>query len=276
MRCGRGHDHASIAEVRACYGLPADKGRQENLVPAGPCEHGHLTKEQIEEGKRREAATPAYRVVQDVKGVFTSACPACVAGMHTRADRLEIPNANFSGHSGPHQNAQPISRVNRYAGNCTLCGGYVPSEAGVLHGNKETGYTITHLPDKCVAMSEPPGDGNGNLSQRKGSLPYVPEGHYAIASATGNNDLDFFRVDRPTEGDYAGRTFVKRVIGGKPDANIRRSEYRAVLQRILDAGPEQAATLYGQALGQCWRCNRHLTDELSRKLGIGPDCRSRM
>jgi hypothetical protein len=83
-------------------------------------------------------------------------------------------------------------------------------------------------------------------------------------------------VDRPTEGEYAGRTFVKRVIGGKPDTNIRRSEYRTVLQRILDAEPAQAAILYGQTLGHCWKCNRTLTDELSRKLGIGPDCRAKL
>lgn len=106
-------------------------------------------------------------------------------------------------------------------------------------------------------------------------LPDVPEGHYAVASRTGNNDLDFFRVDRPTEGRWTGRTFVKRVIGGKPDHPVRGAETRLALEAIVAAGVEASAVLYGQEIGRCYRCNRHLTDETSRALGIGPDCRSK-
>lgn len=106
-------------------------------------------------------------------------------------------------------------------------------------------------------------------------LPDVPEGHYAVTSRTGNNDLDFFRVDRPTEGRWAGRTFVKRVIGGKPDHAVRGAEARTALEAIVAAGVQQAGALYGQEIGRCYRCNRHLTDETSRALGIGPDCRSK-
>jgi hypothetical protein len=35
-----------------------------------------------------------------------------------------------------------------------------------------------------------------------------------------------------------------------------------------DAGPR-----FGREIGACWVCGRTLTDELSRKLGIGPVCR---
>lgn len=47
-----------------------------------------------------------------------------------------------------------------------------------------------------------------------------------------------------------------------------------VLTAIL-ADPAAAATLYGTELAQCYRCNRTLTDETSRSLGIGPECRSK-
>jgi hypothetical protein len=103
----------------------------------------------------------------------------------------------------------------------------------------------------------------------------IPAGHYAVASLTGNNDLDFFRVDRPTEGRWAGRTYVKRVVGGKPDSKVFGKTGEQVLQAIWDAGIGDSAKLYGTELGQCSRCNRHLTDELSRSLGIGPDCRNK-
>lgn len=107
------------------------------------------------------------------------------------------------------------------------------------------------------------------------SLPDVPAGHYATASRTGNNDLDFWRVDRPTQGQWAGRTFVKRVIGGHEDQRVNLTETRAALEAILAAGLEEASRAYGQSIGRCGRCNRSLTDETSRAYGIGPDCRSK-
>jgi hypothetical protein len=112
-------------------------------------------------------------------------------------------------------------------------------------------------------------------SERTHSSISIPAGHYAVASLTGNNDLDFFRVDRPTEGRWAGRTYVKRVVGGKPDSKVFGKTGEQVLQAIWDAGIGDSAKLYGTELGQCSRCNRHLTDELSRSLGIGPDCRNK-
>lgn len=103
-------------------------------------------------------------------------------------------------------------------------------------------------------------------------LADVPGGHYAVES-TGHNDLAFYRVDRPTEGRWAGRVFVKLVVGGHPDQNVPRGHVAGVLARI--AADPDAAARYGRELGRCCRCNRHLTDETSRALGIGPECRSR-
>jgi hypothetical protein len=102
----------------------------------------------------------------------------------------------------------------------------------------------------------------------------IPEGYYATPSLTGHNDLDFWRVDKPAEGKWAGYIFVKRVIGGRPSVNVKGSTKFQALDAILAAGPEQAMALYGQTLGYCGRCGRHLTDEESRAYGIGPVCRA--
>jgi hypothetical protein len=102
--------------------------------------------------------------------------------------------------------------------------------------------------------------------------PDVPAGRYAVASRTGNNDLDFYKVDRPTEGKWAGRTFVKRIIGGHDDTPVRGAEARQALQAIVNAGTFAAGALYGQTIGECGRCGRHLTDETSRAQGYGPEC----
>lgn len=103
----------------------------------------------------------------------------------------------------------------------------------------------------------------------------VPAGYYAVESATGNNDLDFFRVDKPTDGKWRGYTFVKRVVGGHSDIRIRGTQAEAAMQAIVAAGPFKAGQLYGQKIGRCYKCHRSLTDETSRQLGIGPECRKK-
>ena len=123
----------------------------------------------------------------------------------------------------------------------------------------------------CYGLGEPDGTAKGTGQ----AYPDVPAGYYAVKSITGNNDLDFFEVDRPTEGKWAGYTFVNQVIGGKPSAGIKRLSKRIeILQAILDVGWQAAARTYGLEIGRCYKCNRHLTDEVSRQLGIGPTCRS--
>jgi hypothetical protein len=109
-------------------------------------------------------------------------------------------------------------------------------------------------------------------SFRHDQLPDVPAGHYAVNSLTGNNDLDFFRVDRPEEGQWAGRTFVKRIVGGHPARPVRGTTMRQALDAIGAAGFDAARTLFGTELGRCWKCNKTLTDDLSRAVGIGPEC----
>jgi len=103
----------------------------------------------------------------------------------------------------------------------------------------------------------------------------VPAGHYAVESATGSNDYDFWKVDKPDSGKWEGWTFVKRVIGGRPAQRVKGAEAKAALAAIEAAGPPAAARLYGQEIGRCGRCNRHLTDKESRSLGIGPECRKK-
>lgn len=181
-------------------------------------------------------------------------------------------------------------KSNQYPGNCRLCGAKVEAEQGRV--DKIDGKWLTsHLDGKCPqkpplrkvgryrhsgdpAWESADGDpqGYGDPADRYAAIPV---GHYATGSLTGHNDLDFWRVDRPEQGKYAGRTFVKRIVGGKPDLNVSRETKFAALEAILEIGTELSAALYGQKLGRCSRCNRHLTDELSRKFGMGPECRSK-
>jgi hypothetical protein len=164
-------------------------------------------------------------------------------------------------------------RKNRYENVCARCGILVPPDGGRVDKNSEGKWVVSHLEGQCPE----------DAAQLKMEAPQfqdadysgIPRGHYATKSLTGNNDYDFWRVDRPEQGNYAGRTFVKRIVGGKPDFNVSRAVRIAALEAILAEGIDATGFRYGQELGACRYCNRHLTDELSRSLSAGPECRSK-
>ena len=177
-------------------------------------------------------------------------------------------------------------RANRYDGPCDICGHVVPANRGTLHrvdgrwtarhrpavwsGSPVSGSYVGGCPDGPPPSPEPRPEPRTGPSYRP--APTVPAGHYAVTMTDGAA-LTFYRVDVPTDGRWAGYVFVKRVIGGRPDVAVRGADARAVLTAI--AADDDAAARYGREIGRCYVCNRHLTDETSRALGIGPDCRTR-
>lgn len=103
-------------------------------------------------------------------------------------------------------------------------------------------------------------------------VKYTPAGRYAIDF---EGKLRFFKIDRPTEGRWAGFVFVKEQAGDNehPVKTLRRQE---VLEAIAAEGAEVCSTRYGRELGHCGVCGRTLTDEQSRAQGIGPVCIAKM
>lgn len=97
----------------------------------------------------------------------------------------------------------------------------------------------------------------------------VPAGRYAIDSEDGHTS--FYHVDRPEHGKWAGFTFVKLQVGGSVQ-RLSQKMGKAILKRIEEAGPKEASIRYGMELGVCGVCGRDLTNEESRKAGIGPIC----
>lgn len=99
--------------------------------------------------------------------------------------------------------------------------------------------------------------------------PQVPAGRYAVED---EGVLKFYKVDRPTEGRWAGRTFVSVQASDELHPLRNPTTRKRILALIEAAGPEQASARYGHELGRCGICNRTLTDEASRARGIGPVC----
>lgn len=104
-----------------------------------------------------------------------------------------------------------------------------------------------------------------------GTYPDVPAGRYAVATEDGAiNELAFYKVDCPTEGRWAGFTFVKHIVGSD-ELSVRREAKLTVLNKIA-ADIEGAAARYGHEIGRCGFCDRQLTNDVSRERGIGPEC----
>lgn len=107
------------------------------------------------------------------------------------------------------------------------------------------------------------------LAEKFGS---IPAGFYATDSLTGNNDTDFWEVDRVTEGNWAGCLFISQVVGGHSPFRVKGDRAQHALQEIMAVGIEAARFRFGQELGRCGKCGRDLTKYASRRLSIGPSC----
>lgn len=100
----------------------------------------------------------------------------------------------------------------------------------------------------------------------------VPAGRYAIEHG---GTLKFFKVDKPTEGRWAGFVFVK-VQASDDEYPIRNRQTKNEILAEIAKDPQAASARYGHELGSCGICGRTLTDEDSRARGIGPICAGKM
>ena len=135
-------------------------------------------------------------------------------------------------------------------------------------------------------VSSPAGSGEARIRQEpaaRTSLPTladlkdVPAGYFATSSRTGNNDLDFWRVDKPANGKWAGYSFAVRILGGGDGSSMRtikldNIQMRLALVAIRAAGFEEAGDAFADAIRRCKKCGLVLTDELSRERRMGMSC----
>lgn len=102
-------------------------------------------------------------------------------------------------------------------------------------------------------------------------LPPIESGRYAIEV---DGVWKFYKVDRPAEGYWKGRTFVK-ALGSDTEYKLPFKSQLSVLESIVAADAEKALIEYGHRVGRCGVCGRTLTDPESISLGIGPICRAK-
>lgn len=101
-------------------------------------------------------------------------------------------------------------------------------------------------------------------------LNKVIQGRYFIVDPKDNVEK-FIHVDKPTEGNWKGYTFVK-VRASDDLYPIRDRQHREMILVEIAKDPVTAMSLYGEKLGVCGRCGRTLTQIDSRLRGLGPIC----
>lgn len=99
----------------------------------------------------------------------------------------------------------------------------------------------------------------------------IPEGHYAIGPIDATK---FYKVDKPSKGRWAGRTFLS-IQASDVCHPIKNHEERRYVFETIAQDPRAAAIRYGKELGRCSICHRTLTDPDSINAGIGPVCARR-
>lgn len=114
---------------------------------------------------------------------------------------------------------------------------------------------------------------DGAVTSQSADLPSVPAGRYATENKDGV--LRFYKVSRPTEGRWAGWTFVNVMASDEEHPIKGMAEKRLILENIVRDGIQASAERYGREIGACSICGRTLTDEISRSIGIGPICREK-
>lgn len=128
-----------------------------------------------------------------------------------------------------------------------------------------TGGNKNGMPVREVTMGE-------QMARGYAPFPRVAKGYYALETDDG---IKFYKVDRPTEGKWAGYTFLSAQASDDFWPIKNRDQKRAILESIA-ADPAEAGARYGREIGRCWKCHRTLTDATSRANGIGPDCANKV
>lgn len=173
---------------------------------------------------------------------------------------------------------------NRFGGDCVLCGQHVAPREGTYRPAKGRGWETLHLPGQCPAPTAIVADDTktpDSWAAAQALIDQLPGGYYAVPSVTGNNDLTFFRIvvnQGRMNPANKGKKYFRHIVGGHSENDMKVSP--AFIVKAVEAakavGIAQAQGAYGTHIGVCGHCGRELTDETSRKAGLGPDCRAKL
>lgn len=113
-------------------------------------------------------------------------------------------------------------------------------------------------------------------------LPYVlhdgvtiPRGSYGVITPDRKNEISFFSLwIAPTDHRLRGKMSMKQMVGPE-EYRISPGDRAGIIALIAEQTPVKCAERFGLEIGECGICGRRLTNDESRKRGIGPICAGR-
>lgn len=149
----------------------------------------------------------------------------------------------------------------------------VEAQAVLANPSRHIGSLLTHL-FKCPRKATSGGD-TPPWVILQADWPAIVPGYYAV-NAPGH-PLHFFKVTfgEKVDKSYAGRIFVKRVVGGQPNQRVTPDVARNFLQ-LASGDVAGARKRFADELERCSECGTHLTDPPSRAAGYGKHCANKL
>jgi hypothetical protein len=134
--------------------------------------------------------------------------------------------------------------------------------------------------DQLLAMPNKPKPGE-TVSGLQGVLGSIPKSKYAITTeelelagvpAEFKGDIAFFELK-----EYLQRLYIRQLHGAPGHFNRSKIPMAAVEQivSIIKNDPYKYAKLFGDHYSCCGSCGAELTDQRSRELMLGPECRKK-
>lgn len=152
---------------------------------------------------------------------------------------------------------------------CARCSHWTNGRKVVVHHASVADVrTCCFQPRTAPAASTPKLDTSYAINPWPPVSESINPGRYAVEV---DGTLKFYKIDKPTEGRWSGRTFVS-VQASDELYPIRSRSARDEILTAIAADPDGAMRRYGREIGRCGHCHRTLTDETSRAMGIGPVC----
>lgn len=126
-----------------------------------------------------------------------------------------------------------------------------------------------------------------NSPKQKGSSPFqvllstIPKSRYAVTS----DELEFTSADDKFSGaivffevrEYKGTLYMRQLHGAPGDftrSKLSKSSIEAIV-KIIAQNPYAYTRLFGEHFTCCGSCGAVLTDDRSRELMLGPECRKK-
>jgi Family of unknown function (DUF6011) len=241
IRCGKGHYHESVADVRACYNgeRVQDVATDEGFFP-------------------RQDPKPTAKQLSFIENLLNKSGLQYVPGLDTlnRRSASAVIDTLKGGSAALHPDFELLNPANSFAN-------------GTAHIERQTFERV-----------DIPGLGTVPLPKAPAFDPHsLEDGFYALPDPEGAHLPVVYKVVRNVVQGDGTRAYAKRLNTdtgewdmARGSISLLRPEHKMTLEQALKVAKVVAKDVNGALYGRCFKCGRTLTAEDSIERFMGPVC----